>query len=188
MSKCFVGISEKRLNNRRFKKTEEAILRVYLSDEECVSMGKMAKRAGISRSTLYHHHRTINSITIDYKKYVMRKYGRFLKREMRARIGVKSLLLQMILFVLHNKKAFEILFKRDKGDVIREMLGKKKEIIMRYACIRKNNKVFMIYCSEMTELFREWSLDGFSETEIEELFENIVYLTDTIKQRLAKIN
>lgn len=188
MSKCFVGISEKRLNNRRFKKTEEAILRVYLSDEECASMGKMAKRAGISRSTLYHHHRTINSISIDYKKYVLRKYGRLLKREMRAKVGVKALLLQMILFVLHNKGAFDVLFKRGKEDVIAEMLGKKKEIIMKYAGIRENDKIFMIYCSEVTELFREWSLDGFGETKIEELFENVMYLTKTIKQRLAKIN
>lgn len=188
MSKCFVGISEKRLNNRRFKKTEEAILRVYLSNERCVSIGGMAKRAGISRSTLYHHHRTINSITIDYKKYILKKYGGLLKREMRVKVGVKALLLQMILFVLHNKSAFGVLFKRGREDVIVEMLGKKKEIIVRYAGIRKNDRVFMIYCSEVTELFREWSLDGFSEIKIEELFKNVMYLTDTIKQRLSKIN
>ena len=44
-----VGISERRLANKRFRKTEDAILKVFFEDDGCVSAREIAKRAGMSK-------------------------------------------------------------------------------------------------------------------------------------------
>ena len=190
MPRRVVGISEKRLNNKRFRKTEEAILRVFLNENINLNVTVMAKRIGVSRSTIYHHHRAINSIVVDYKRYIIKKYSRLLNKKIRnKKVKMDGVVLQMVLFVLQNKNVFEILFKSGEESVIREMLNKKKKTLMRHAGLRENeNKVFMIYCGEVVELFREWGSNDFNEVEMNVLLENIVYLTNTMKKRLVEIN
>ncbi len=46
------GITEKKLRNRRFRRTEEAILKVFFEEDIYIGIGKMAKKAGVARSTV----------------------------------------------------------------------------------------------------------------------------------------
>ena len=68
------GITEKRLKDKRFKKTEEAILRVFFETKECISVKSLAIKIGVARSTIYCHHKSIREILPDYEKYILKEF------------------------------------------------------------------------------------------------------------------
>ena len=117
MIKC--GITEKRLNNRRFKQTEEKILKVFF-EGKANSLCKLAKMAGIARTTVYLHHHRVSSIPSDYQHYILYIYKRALKR--RTDLGIEKLFEKILLFVIQNKAFYKVVIANGEVSVIRKML------------------------------------------------------------------
>ena len=187
--RAWAGISEKRLANKRFRKTEEAILEVFFEGEENLNVGKLAKRIGVARSTVYIHHRTIKRIVPDYERLILTRYKKVIKDVLRLkRDKIETMLLKTILFVASNKKLFEIVLKNGRFTIFELMLDELKAIIIDVMDItRKQKIIYVVYRSEVVAILGQWSLNGFSGDEIEELVRDIVYLTRTAKTRLGAL-
>lgn len=181
-----VGITEKRLANRKFKRTEEAILRVFFETKSYISIGKMAVKAGVARSTVYNHHRTVWEITTDYKEYILRKYQRLARKIMKAKnLRLRMVFVRILYFILADRKIFEILIKDGRVEIFEEMLVEiqpKLAIVMR---LPKNSQtLFAVYKSEVARLIYEWGSKGFDQNEMKKILDEILYLTETARERL----
>ena len=76
---------KKGLQNKRYRKTEEAIIEVLLSTDEMLSTKELTKRARISRSTLYRHHKAIPGIIPDYEKEILWRFRRAVRKLLRQK-------------------------------------------------------------------------------------------------------
>lgn len=188
MSK-YVGLTEKRMADKRFRKTEEAILKVFFEDGYYICAKEVAEKAGVSRATVYNHHRMIREILLDYEKYVLRKYKRTIRKVIKdKRMRLAKIYLRVLLFMVKEKKIFGMLIKNGRRAMLEKMVFEIKTKIVNYAGLPKNSeKMFKIYVSEVTGLLVEWSQSGFKETEIESLLRDIIYLTDTLRIRLGRL-
>lgn len=185
--KYAAGITEKRLNNHRFRKTEDAILRVFFENNVYIGAKEMAERAGVARSTFYHHHKTIGEIIPDYKRFIMRKYlatmGVLIKRK---QVEMRKIYSETLFFIMRNRKVFEIMVKGKESVIVKEMLERIKPKMMERMRLGHNkDKILMVYNGEIAELICEWCESGFCENDIVLLLDNIMYLTDTVKTRLG---
>ena len=190
MGKKYVaGITEKRLRNRRFRRTEDAILRVFFEKNVYIGAKEMAMKVGVARSTFYHHHKTVEQIMPDYKRYILRKYTRMANGAIKrngCEIGV--IYWKTLIFIMQNQVVFEMFLRCGDENVVREMIMKIEVDMMRKMRLSRGmRRVFMIYVGEVVELINEWCRDGFNEKEIGKLLDGIVYLTNTAKKRLGPI-
>lgn len=182
---------ERGMKNKRYRKTEEVILKVFFDENERgITMQKMAKKAKIGRSTMYTHHHAIREILPDYERYVLREYGLTMKKKLRKKnISLKSLYLDTLLFILRNKKIFAMFLKFGDREITIKMIGRledKVSIAMRFP--KNSEKIFRIYASEVAEIIFEWGEKGFSDRELEKILSDIMYLTETSRARLMPIN
>lgn len=186
MSKKYApGITEKRLRNRRFRKTEEAILRVFFEEDNYISMGKLADKAGVARSTIYNHHKAIREIVPDYRKYILRKYKRMIKKN---KASIKGIYEKTMIFMIQNKRIFEVMIRSGEQRIIKDMIAVAKWEIASYARLPKQHeKMWRVYVSEVTELIDEWGNGGFGEEEMGTVMANLIYLTDTLRPRLRAL-
>ena len=97
-------ITEKRLNNKRFKKSEEALIRAFFSERRRLNARVIMKRAKISRSTLYRHHRTIYDIVPDYEDFILVKYNRLMRKLTdKKRTNMRIIYYQMLITISLEK-------------------------------------------------------------------------------------
>ena len=180
---------KKGMQNKRYRRTEEAIIEVLLREKEMPSTGELARKACISRSTLYRHHRAIPGIVPDYEKGVLNIYGRVVKKMLKQKkMNLKNVYLQTLIFIEKNWRVFEILFKYS-GDRVVERMVMKLEDKVRKACYlpRSAGKMMKIYAKEVAGVVEEWGMKGFLEEDIGEVLKKIMYLTETIKMRLGNL-
>lgn len=179
------------MRDKRYRKTEDAILKVFFKESKNeITMVKMAKKAGIGRSTMYVHHHAIKKIIPDYEKYILREYGLTMRRRSRAKnTTLKSLYFDTLVFILRNRKIFEMFLRFDDRDIIIKMIEKLKVEIAGFARLPKNSeKIFKIYTGEIVEVIFEWGKKGLPENELEKVLSDIIYLTNTCRDRLMPIN
>ncbi|MBR3252686.1 TetR/AcrR family transcriptional regulator [Candidatus Saccharibacteria bacterium] len=154
----------------RYKKTEEKLLSVFF-DARYDTMEQIAKRAGVTRSTIYTHHRSVMKILPDWEAYILEEYRLFLRRRD---------YLEMLVFILNYQKYFEVFLKfGDRGIIMK--------IIFEVLGIQEPEKVLKIMASEIAEIIFEWGEKGFSKDEIEMVLADIVYISNTAKERLKPI-
>ena len=178
------GITEKRLNNRRFRRSEEAILRIFFEEKIFIGAKDMAKKAGVARSTFYHHHRTVREIVPDYKRYILRKYNRLVKK-VDNKNDLRMVFERMMIFIVQNKKIFEILLKTGDNSVLRNMLMLLRSEIIKYARLPKNHdKAIEVYFDEVVGLITRWIENGCDNDGRMVLIVDVIYLTNTLRPRL----
>ena len=184
------GITEKRLNNRRFRRTEEAILRTFFEEDVFIGAKDMAKKAGVARSTFYHHHRTVREIVPDYKRYIMRKYNRLVRSLCgEKKMTIRRIYSETLIFLIRNKRVFELLLRAGEIRVVKEMMMLHKSGVVNYMRINCNiDKIFGIYLSEIIEIIGNWGEKGFPEMEIRMVLDDMMFLTDTAKKRLSRLS
>lgn len=169
----------------RYRKTEERLLSVFF-DVKYDTMRQIAKKVGIARSTLYTHHHSVMKILPDWEGYILEEYQLFLQE--RKRKNLKSLYFDTLVFILRYRKFFEVFLEFGDREIIIKMLDFLKprcESLIELA--KKSDKILKIYESEVVEIIFEWGKGGFSEKEIEKVLFEIMYLTETAKDRLVPI-
>lgn len=176
------------MQNKRYRKTEEAILEVLLKSKQMPSTQELTKRARISRSTLYRHHRAMPGIIPDYERDILIAFKRekFLKQK---DLNLENTYFKALIFILHHKRVFKILFKYS-GDRVAEnmVLTMKDKILHEYRPTAKNPELTLkIYAKEVAGIMEHWGNNNFSEQEINHTLKNISNLTITMKQRLSSV-
>ena len=177
------------MRNKQYRRTEEAILEVLLNSREMPSTGELARRARVSRATLYRHHRAIPGIVPDYEREVLKRYRRMVRKLSKQRgMKLKNVYLQTLFFVLRNRRVFEILFRYEGGRVVERMVLEDRGKIARVCRLPgKSRKVVRIYAKEVAGVIEEWGRKGFKEEEAEKVLEEIMYLTGTMRERLGPL-
>ena len=175
--------------NRRFRKTEEAILEVVCKEDYYVGTDIMAKKAGIARSTFYLHHKTAKHILPDHENYLMRKYSRMVTKLLKNnRLCTRVLFMDTLIFMVQNKKIFTMLIHNDRTTIFGAMLEKMKAKLIKTMELREeSDKIFVVYSGEITTLICEWAKNGMDVEKIEELLDDIMFLTETAGKRLRAI-
>ena len=178
------------MNDLRFRKNENLILTIFVSEyKNDITVKKIARRAGLSRSTIYAHHHAVKEILPDYERYVLVEYsGLAQKRLWRRNAQLRAIFLDMLVFILRNKKIFEMFLEFNDRAIFYKMIGKIQGKIIRSMRLPRNcDKILKIYESEIAEVIFEWGKRGFSEKELEKVLSDIMYLTSTCKNRLMPI-
>ena len=67
-------ITDKKLNNKKFRKSEEATLDAFFLAKDYLSIKRIAQIAHISRSTIYRHHGSVTKITENYEVFILKRY------------------------------------------------------------------------------------------------------------------
>ena len=174
------------LLNKRYRQTEEAILEVLLDSKEMPSVGELTKRARISRSTLYRHHRAIPGIVPDYEKEILIRYRKMIRKILKQKeISLKNVYLKTLFFVLRHKRVFEILFRYEGDRVVERMVLEVKDLIIKACHLPKNSeKMIKIYAKEIAGMVEMWGERGFNEDEMNKLLDDMMFLTREMRGRL----
>lgn len=189
MRKYRTGITEKRLNNKRFQKTEDAILAVFFAMRGYVSMSKIATKIGVARSTIYIHHPSINDVIADYEKYILQKYKKRMRKILeKDSVQTKVIYRQMLLFILQNKDVFKILLHGRDRSVLTEMVRYVMGVIQARMKLPKGHKIGEeIYIGSVVEILLKWKNDGAKATEMGKVLGNIMYVTSNSREWVKPI-
>ena len=188
MCKYRPGLTEKRMRDKRFKRTEEAILRVFFEEDNYISPLEMAKKVGVARSTFYHHHRAIREIIPDYEKFLLCRYRRKIRRLLKKRgVRMRVLFFEMLVFIMKHQETFGVLIRNKNTEIIEEMIKEMLPRIGQPMGLPKNSgKIVRVYISEIIEVIKMWGEEGFSSS-IGEVLDNMMYLTETARLRLKPL-
>lgn len=175
--------------DRRFRGTEEAIFEVFASTKSRLSVSSVIKRAGISSSTFYRHHKSINNLLYDYECLIMDRFCQFVQESTGFHgLNVRQVVYRMLVFIVVNRKIIEVVADRDNFFIIYNMVKSlKNRITLTGRIIRGSNRIFDIYACEVCGVIKNWHENGYSEGVMMEVENDIVYLTLTIDDRLGKL-
>ena len=180
------GISKKRLQNRRFRKTEDQILQVYFCAHYDIGVKKLAREVGVARSTVYLHHKSLNRISADYRHYILYMYGGMVKKLEGKEPD--ALIDRTLLFVLQNKKYFRVVLKAYGDEVFKTMMMRLRSRLEKKMGLPKNgDRIYIIYACEVSGLIEVWAKNGFKKEEMTKLYKDVLSLTKTARVRLAQI-
>lgn len=181
-SEC-LRITKKKLSNKRFRKSEEAILMAVFSSNKNQNLKNIMKEIKLSRTTFYRHHGSMNKILADYEKYMILEFKRRIKNANTTSIGLKNLYWQMLVFLTEHKNIVTFSIKQENGKIIENIIKTVK--IEPTNC---NEIMLKIYQKEVVGLIEIWIKTGFKKEEIEKTLNDILYLTKTINSRLNFFN
>lgn len=180
-------ITESKLRNKRFRRTEEAIILAFFTTRELLSVERLIKLAGISRSTLYRHHHTIYEIAPDYERYIFKKCKRFVQRlKVSKQVRLKQFYQNFLIFLRVHHKIIIFLLKYGSPNLIEKMLQMSKPKIPSLNRIH-NDEIFIIYTKEVSAVIEEWLSRGADKDEILPTVNKIIYLTNSVETRLSPL-
>ena len=181
----------KHLKDRRFRKNENLILDIFISKKgRDITSKKISRYAKLGRSTFYFHHCAVKEIIPDYEKYILASFSSAIKKKLlQKNTQLKTIYLDMLVFILQNKKIFKMFLKFDDRKIINQMVNKIGNKIRRFSRLsEKSTKIWKIYVGEITEVIFAWGHVGFPEEKLLEVLSDIMYLTETCADRLAPID
>lgn len=181
-------LTEKKLKNKRFHKTEEAIIMAFSLIKDYSSTKRFVKVAQISRSTLYRHHKTISQIIPDYEEYIFKKYKKVIQKLLKNKnITLRHLYQRTLIFIVANKKIAQFLYQFGNHSTLEKMIFLLQPKIIAAHRI-SNYSMFRIYIKEVIEVIEQWENNGFKIDEISPTIGKIMYLTNTARDRLGPIS
>lgn len=183
------GITEKRLGNRRFRRTEDAIIKAFFECGQYAAAEKIARRAGVARSTIYYHHQAVSEILPNYKKYIIKSYTRMIGKLLKQKQAkMKQVFLSLLTFIMRNRSIFMIFAKAHDTEVMRTMVERLRSKVESFARLPKNSEqTFQIYKGEIVALLEKWGEQGYREKEMPTMLGNMMYLTETARARLSPL-
>lgn len=181
------GLTEKKMKNKKFYQTERAIFVAYYKFRDFPSAKTIAKRANISRSTLYRHHALPRAISNNYEKYLLDIYSDRIKKFLAKNSSTKILFFRTLIFIHSYRMIFEALFDSGHKEVVKRILDKLKDRILKeWNYAGNTDKLYKVYQNEILGIIEMWREGGFKSDEIEGLLSDILYLTKTTPKRLAR--
>ena len=183
------SLTDKRLADKRFRRTEEAILQAFFESRDHIGVVGIAKKAGVARSTVYGHHRTAREIVPDYERYILRKFRETVKKmDLKRGVKIETVFTRTLVFIVANKRYFSIVLKGGDKAVFGKMVDELKELLVDAMKVsKKQREVFAIYGSEIAVIMSEWCVQGFCYEEIGRQVDNMAYLTRTARMRLGAL-
>ena len=183
------GLTEKSMSNKHFYKTEQAILIAYYKLKDFPKACKIAKQAGISRSTFYRHHSSAYSIPYDYEAYLFSLYSYTIQKLLRrSQISVKLAYLRTLAFISNHRDLFKILFSENRKEVIKKMLHRLRPLISQsWPASCNTDQAFNIYANEVLALIELWGKHDFSVSMLSSTLSEVLYLTKTAPRHLSPI-
>lgn len=180
------ALTKKKLSNRRFRKTEEEILRFFVEEGGNISVDEMAKKLGVARSTIYYHHKKLNDIVPDYEEYILEKYKVMISNL--NNVDLNFLYFKILIFILQEKDIFKFLNDGNRREILIKFLSMIERNVMEDVKLPlKHRRILMIYNSEVSCLIENWEKEGFNEDKIDEVVLDIMYLTKTMIVRLGPL-
>ena len=181
------GLTESKMANKKFRTTEVAILLAYYKFRDFPTAKVLARRAHISRSTLYRHHPSLRSIPKDYENYLLRAYTYRIRALLRKNPPLKALIFRTLVFIHNHRLIFTALFKDNHKEIIKKMFNKLKPCILKeWGYAGDAGRLYKIYQNEVLGVIETWSEHNFSTKELERVLGDILYLTDTTPKRLSR--
>lgn len=183
-------LTKKKLEDARFRKNEEAILKAFFDcGRDRLSVTELARKADVDKATFYRHHKKIYGIVTDYEEYILIEYESFMCEMLnKNNVSIRVIYYRLLIFILKNQEAFAIFLENQRMAIIMKMVGglvpKLKEEYKLYGNLER---VFRVYVGEIVGLIEEWIERGFRDDEMMELLDNIMYLTKTIRLRLLPL-
>ncbi len=182
------GLTEKKLQNKRFMHSEEAIICAFLSVRDYVSVDLLISRAQVSRSTFYRHHKNVRRIVLDYEDYLLNKFAKTME-SWEENKELRFYFKQLLIFIVANKKIMLFLVQHGGKGVLEELIMELEPIIIGKIKIpRWAETAIIVYRSEAMGLLEKWAEEDFYEGKLNRVLENIVYLTASARERLAKLD
>ncbi|MBR2741468.1 TetR family transcriptional regulator C-terminal domain-containing protein [Candidatus Saccharibacteria bacterium] len=181
-------ITEKRMQNRRFFKTERAIFVAYYKFKDYPSAKKLAWTAGVSRSTLYRHHKKVQSIPADYEDYLLKNYTRTIKKFLKNDSSLKIIFLRTLIFITNNREFFGILFKDNRKEIIKRMFEcLKPRILDEWHLSGDIDKMYSVYKNGILGIIEMWHKQKFANNRLEPILNDILYLTRASRRHLLPL-
>lgn len=181
-------ITEKKLKNKRFRKTEDSIIGALFLTKDTLSLKRLIKIAGISRSTLYRHHRNIYEIVPNYEKYIIRKTNLTFKRLMKLKkIHLRTLYVRLLVFMVAHQKIILLIAEFGHYNFTEKIIRVLEPKIITVSKIT-NQEILDIHIKEIVSLIEQWQQEGFSKEEIPAILDKIMYLTSTAHLRLSPLS
>lgn len=181
------GLTEKKMANKKFKKNENAIFLAYYKFRDRPTAKALAKRAGISRSTLYRHHKSPHSIPENYEKYILEIYSKRIKNFLKQGTPLKKLFFRKLVFIHNHHLIFGALFESGRKDIVKDMLDLIKTPILSEWNYKNPEKLYKVYQNEVLGLIETWAENGFKADEIEIILNDIMYLTIAARTHLTPL-
>ena len=182
------GLTEKKMANKRYRETEYAIFHTFYRLKDCYNANRIAKAAGISRTTLFRHHKRVQAISSDYEDFLIIIYARTIKRFLCRDITLKKLFFRTLIFIISNKLVITALIQDGHQSVIKKMLEiLKPRIIAEWHLSGDSDKMYSVYANSILGVIETWSKHGFTERSIGQVLSDILYLTSIAHRELLPI-
>lgn len=183
------GLTDKNMADKRFRKTENAIFFAYYKLRSYPSAKKLAKTAKISRSTLYRHHKRVQYISVDYEEFLLRDYTKTINRLIEKDAEIKIIYLRTLVFITAHRRVFIALFKEDRKEVIKSMIGllKSRIITKEWRLSGNLDKMYIVYANEILGVIECWSVQKFTNKSLERVLNDILYLTRASRKKLLPL-
>ena len=182
------GLTERRMSNKRFYKKEHAIFIAICSCRDFPTVRKLAKMAHVSRSTLYRHHQKIHQIFQDYEEYLLKAYTRITKKFLAKKADYRILVLRTLIFIYNNRETFKELFGHNRKEVVKQMFKLlEPSVVDEWHLAGDLAKMYNVYINEILGIIEAWAAKGFPKDSIEQVLDDILYLTDNARQNLLPI-
>ena len=182
------GLTEKRMQNGRFFKNERAIFIAYYKLKDYPSAKKLARIAGVSRSTLYRHHKRVQLISSDYEDYLLKNYRKTIKRFLANNSNLKNIYLRTLVFISSNREVFQALFKENRKDIVKRIINFiKPRIFAEWHLSGNLDKIYCVYANGVLAIIEIWYKTNFSNQTLELALNDILYLTKNTRRNLLPL-
>ena len=182
------GLTERKMSNKRFYKTEHAILIAYYTLRDYPTAKKLAKKAHISCATLYRHHSGVYAIPTDYEEYLLATYKKTIRGLLRRNTGIKTVFLRTLVFISSNHLIFIVLFRDGHSGAVKKMIELLKErVIEEWHLGGDIDKIYSVYQHEVLGVIEVWSKQKFTTKQLDSILSDILYLTNAARRNLLPL-
>lgn len=177
--------------DKRYRKTEDKINQTFQSTIHenpqtiCLRPANFIRRAKISPSTFYRHHKNLDAALLHYDKKIFKKYYRYFRSIQKFRPNLNFNITAFLKFINENQEYFNIVFKRHNSEALFKMFKLLEEQICQEYNIPKNTpKTFKMLFFEVYNLLENWQKTNFDISEIDILKKDIFTLLCTASKRI----
>lgn len=171
-----------KLKDKRFLETEKAIFR-SVTEGKAEKIEDVMVAAKISRATFYRHHRAVHLIERDYEDLV----EEWVRELMRNEEDLRKMYFQMLLFVYKNREVFQYFLMRENVRAYLVLMREMRLAILGvWQTARWMEPVYEIYAGEVIGVLIRWGRGGYEKETMTRVLDNIMYLTETAKERLTR--